>query len=79
MSKFYFQNAVLGVAYAIIDSVKTIPRLTEEKIGASLASASRSLAPAIAFAYTLGYQFGVCYHKTRAVIERHIILGGSTT
>lgn len=76
MSKFSFQNAVLDAAYAIIDAVKEIPPLTNEGVGAALASASRSLAPAVAFAYTLGYQFGVCYHKTRAVIERHIILGG---
>lgn len=74
MSKFYFENAILAVAYAIIDFMKALPRLD---LGAALESASRSLAPAAAFAYTLGYQFGVCYHKSRRWFERRIILGGT--
>lgn len=74
MSKIYFENAILTVAYAIIDLVKVLPYADW---GAALESASRSLAPAIAFAYTLGLQFGVCYHNQRRWFERHIILGGS--
>jgi len=74
MSKSYFQNTVLAVAYAIIAFMKALPKLD---LGVALASASRSLAPAIAFAYTLGYEFGVCYHRSRRWLECRIILGGS--
>lgn len=73
--KFYFQNAILDVAYGIIDLAKELPK---KSMAASLESASRSLAPAVAFAYALGYQFGVCYHHHRRFFEKHIILGGST-
>lgn len=74
MSKIYFENAILAMAYAIIDFVKFAPRADW---GAVLASASRSLAPAIAFAYTLGYESGVCYHKSRRWFERRFTLGGT--
>ncbi|NBR83003.1 MAG: hypothetical protein EBT52_04670 [Flavobacteriia bacterium] len=61
------------MAYGIIDLVKALPKFD---LGVALASASRSLAPAVAFAYTLGYEFGVCYHRSRRWLERRI-LGGS--
>lgn len=72
MTKLYFENIILGLAYAIIDSVKVLPRANW---GNALDNTSRLLAPAIAFTYACGYQFGKYYHRLRATVEKHIILG----
>ena len=76
MSKLYYENIILGIAYRIIDLLAEAPKVTSAQIGGSLDSATRSLAPAVAFAYVAGYAFGHYYHKIRATVEKSIILGG---
>jgi hypothetical protein len=75
MSKLYYENIVLGVAYRIIDFIADAPKVSSEQIGDALASATRSLVPAIAVTYAAGYAFGWYYHKARAIVEKSIILG----
>lgn len=75
MSKFYFENVILAFAYSIIDFIKALPSFSNEEIGAALASATRSLAPAIAFAYVLGYETGKAFHRVRHSLEDHLVLG----
>lgn len=76
MSKLYYENIILGIAYRIIDFLAEVPKVTSTQIGDSLDSAARSLAPAVAFAYAAGYAFGCYYYKIRATVEKSIILGG---
>ncbi len=74
-TKFPFENAILDIAYGTIDAIKLLPGLTNDEIGGALASATRSLAPAIAFAYALGYESGVQFHRLRHRLEDALVLG----
>jgi len=68
--RFPLENIILSIAYWLIDTLRAVASLTIDDIGRALASASRSLAPAIAFAYASGQQTRAWYERARSFVTK---------
>lgn len=73
MKRFTMENTVLNVAYTVIDGLK-VACGPSEILGAHLASATRSLAPAIAVTYVFGEACATVFHKVRHRLEDALAL-----
>ena len=66
--RFPLEDLILSIAYGLIDLLNWAIRVTPEELGAALASASRSLAPAYAFAFASGQQARVYADRAHSFI-----------
>lgn len=73
MSRIYFENFILSIAYGLIDFIKGFRYLTEQDLGTTLQGIALRATPAIAVVYTAGTFAAEYTRKLQAVVEDALV------